>query len=233
MRWELNDIASYRVHARDGSLGTVSDVYFDDMFWMIRYLAVTGESSPTGQRQYLLAPEVISGTDREYGLVSVVLRQHAVLGSPAVVVDKTIPRTEENKLREYYGLPDYWPPLAAGEETPQMYAAHNPRLHSLDEVLGYRVLAGQDEIGALIDIAIDDRSWAIQGLELDASAWLPTGRIWIKPDGVRQVRAQKKEITLSVTREAVASHPKLALTAMQETQGGVLPTHPLPRRCLQ
>ena len=42
MLWALSDISGYSVHARDGDLGTVRDMYFDDVDWRVRYLAVSG-----------------------------------------------------------------------------------------------------------------------------------------------------------------------------------------------
>jgi hypothetical protein len=42
MEAELSALLNFRVHARDGSLGTVRDLYFDDARWTVRYLAVRG-----------------------------------------------------------------------------------------------------------------------------------------------------------------------------------------------
>ena len=74
MRWSLSEVVGYCVHGRDGSLGTVRDVYFDDVAWQVRYLAVTGEGGKPEASRFLLAPEVISSIDREFGLINVFLR---------------------------------------------------------------------------------------------------------------------------------------------------------------
>lgn len=205
MRWELSEIWSYRVHARDGSLGSVSDLYFDDAYWKVRYLVVTGASGQTRPQQRLLAPEAISRTDRECGLISMALRQAAVHGSPAVAAARTLPRQEESKLRAYYGLPDYWPEQTAPDREAIRPSADGTRLYSLGAVLGYHVYAGRDDIGCLCDLVIDDRTWAIQSLEVTASSWLPTQRLWIQPACIQQVREFQQQIVLTIPRAAIMS----------------------------
>ncbi len=207
MRWTLSEISGYSIHGRDGKLGRVLDTYFDDVQWTVRYLAVSG-ATPDTPRTFLLAPEVISSTDREFGLISVFLRTAAVHNSPAVSVNKTIPRQEESRLRAYYGWPNYWPAQSAAAQT-----TADPRLLSLEEIMGYRVLAGEEDIGPLIDLVIDDHTWQIHFLEVDASRWLPAGRVWIRADCIRQLRAAKKQIALNIRRELVRDGLKSGLQA--------------------
>ena len=207
MQWALSEISGYSVHARDGSLGIVQDLYFDDVDWRVRYLAVSG-GVRAGPGKFLLAPEVISSTDREFGLISVFLRTAAVHESPAVTTAGNIPRQEEARLREYYGWPDYWPAPSSSEQGAYTQAAGSPRLLSVEEVLGYRVLAGREDIGPLLDLIIDDHTWKIHCLVVDASHWLPTGRVWVQTDCINQVRGAKQEIALTIPRDKVMHGPQ-------------------------
>jgi hypothetical protein len=207
MNWALSDISGYSVHARDGSLGVVRDMYFDDVDWMVRYLVVSG-GDRSGPGRFLLAPEVISRTDREFGLISVFLRTAAVHDSPMVAAERNLPRQDERRLREYYGWPNYWPAPASAERFSQAQAAGSPRLQSLEAVLGYRVLAGGEDLGPLLDLIVDDHTWKIHCLEVDASSWLPGGRAWVRPDCIQQVRGAKKQITLTILRDAVLASPQ-------------------------
>ena len=194
MRWALSEISGYCLHGRDGSLGTVCDTYFDDEHWVVRYLAVRGHEHAK-PRSFLLAPEAICSTDREFGLISVALRTAAVYNSPSISAPLNLLRAEEARLREYFGWPNYWADAAPSVQT--------PHLHSLEEILGYRVLAGGEDIGPLLDLIIDDHTWQIHFLELDASNWLPAGRIWIRSDCIQLVRKASNQINLNRSRAAV------------------------------
>ncbi len=47
MFMNLRDIEGYRLSARDGEIGHVTDLYFDDECWAVRYLVVaTGSWLP-------------------------------------------------------------------------------------------------------------------------------------------------------------------------------------------
>jgi len=227
MLWALSDISGYTVHARDGNLGTVQDMYFDDVDWRVRYLAVNG-SAKVGPGKFLLAPEVISSTDREFGLISVFLRTAAVHDSPTVAVERLLPRQEEHRLRAYYGWPNYWPtPSAAEQDTPGQ-AGGNPHLYSMEEVLGYRLLAGGEDIGFLMDLIVDDHTWQIHCLELDASSWLPAGRAWVRPACIQQLHGARRQIALTIRRNAVMDSPYSYPPQLCTTAGAVAPQDGTP-----
>jgi hypothetical protein len=211
MRWSLSEISGYRVHGRDGRVGTVADMYFDDVDWMVRYLVVNG-ADQSGPRTFLLSPEVICSTDREFGLISVFLRIAAVHNSPVISVNGHITQQDERRLREYYGWPHYEHAVSTSTQTDDV-----PHLHSLAAVLGHRVLAGEDDIGPLLDFVINDHTWKIHCLEVDASRWLHASRIWIRSDCVKQVNRSTRQIELTIRRKAVLNSPPPDLTVLWPT----------------
>ena len=204
MQAELNELLLFRVNAQKGALGQVTDVYFDDVSWRVRYLAVTSEAGQSGLRQFLLTPEVIGSVERHRGLITLVSRQAAIYSRPVVATARNISRQEEGRVRAFYGLPNYWPnPATPGTDARAPEAVHT-HLHRLGEVLGYRVFVGQDDIGGLLNLAMDDGTWEIQNLEVDASAWLPAGRIWVRAACIQRVREREREIVLTKFRTAAA-----------------------------
>ena len=209
MQWDLSDVLGYRVHARDGSLGTVTNLYVDDVYWKVRYLVVTGEEQP-GERLFPLATEMVSRIDREIGWMSVLVSTDTVRNSPAVATGRTIPWRQELRLREYYGLPYYWFGLAASRRVPLAQAVDSPHLHSLTELLGYRVLAadGAAEIGRLLALSCDDRTWSVHSLEVEASRWWPAGRVWLRSDDIQQVCGSQRQLASGRPLAAVLDRPK-------------------------
>lgn len=216
MQAELTELLLFRVYAEQEALGHVTDVYFDDAGWRVRYLAVTSEAGNSGLRQFLLAPEAIGGIDRHRGLISVVSRQAAVYSRPVVAAARNISRQEEGRVRAHYGLPNYWPNAATPETDVRAPAAVRTHLHRLGAVLGYRVVVGQDDIGSLINLAMEDGTWEIQNLEVDASNWLPAGRIWVRAACIQWMRELEHEIVLTMPRAAAVQRPNAGLRA----QGG-------------
>ena len=208
MRWNLSELSNYRVHARDGSLGMVSNIYFDDGEWVVRYLGVSGEAGQAEPPKYLLAPEVIRRADREFGVLSVFLRMAAVYDSPAVATARNISRQEERRLCKYYGWPKYWSARSAPSQDAQTPTGGKPRLRCLTDVLGYRICADEEDIGSLVDLIIDDRTWKIHCLEVDASHWLPASRIWIRSDCIARIRGTKQQIAVTISRSAAMNSPK-------------------------
>jgi uncharacterized protein YrrD len=57
-----NDLENYTIHATDGTIGHVTDFYFDDERWVIRYLIVdTG--TWLASRKVLISPVAIGNPD--------------------------------------------------------------------------------------------------------------------------------------------------------------------------
>ena len=209
MQWDLSEVLGYRVHARDGSLGTVTDLYVDDVYWKVRYLVVAGDEQP-GTLHFLLATEMISRIDREIGWMSVLLNTDMVHDSPAVTNGRHIPWREESWLRAYYGLPSYCSGLYASRSLVPAHSVGSPRLHSLEELRGYRVRAGdgEEDIGPLMDLVFDDHTWAVHSLAVGASRWCPAGHVWISSHDIKQVHTARKQIALGIPLDAVLNRPK-------------------------
>lgn len=205
MQWNLSEVLGYRVHGRDGSLGTVTDLYFDDNDWVVRYLVIIGDD-PKVPRRFLLAPERIGRIDREIGWLSVFVSTATVRDSPPAATGRHLFWSEEHGLRAYDGLSGHWP-----ERVPAAQGVRSglSQLHSLGSILGSRVLAGENEenIGLLLDLVFDDCRWAVHSLEVDASCWLPAGRVWIRSSGIRQVRGSSKQVVLGLPLDALLTSP--------------------------
>ncbi len=105
----LSSLKKFGIHAKDGSLGTVSDFLFDDSTWKVRWLVVDTGGWLTGRRVLLHPSAVISA---EYGAeyLNVALTKAQVEASPDIVQDRPISQQMQNDLYGYYG----WDPLWGG-----------------------------------------------------------------------------------------------------------------------
>jgi len=107
MPQSTNGLHSFKIHARDGEIGTLEDLYFDDGQWIVRYLVVdTGKWLPG--RRVLIAPASVQTVDWSARTIQVNLTRDQVRNSPDAGADKPVSRQHEEELSAYYGWPSYW-----------------------------------------------------------------------------------------------------------------------------
>jgi len=57
-------------------------------------------------------------------------------------------------------------------------------LRALSALIGYTVESEEGEIGHVDDLLIDDRTWAIRYLVVNAEKWCPDKHVWVSPEWV-------------------------------------------------
>lgn len=224
MLYRLRDIQSCTLEARDGEIGDVHDVYFDDRFWTVRYLVVdTGKWLPG--RKVLIAPEAFGEPDVFSRRVPVDLSREQIKQSPDRSSDLPVGRQQEIELRQHYGWPLYWesyPSLgvgaAVGLPSPAVAAAvppgeaedaidGDPNLRSAREVNHYVVAARDGEVGQVADFILEGQEWIVRYLLVDTGKWLPGKRVPIAPQWSREVDWVSRRVHLDLDRRAVKEAP--------------------------
>jgi hypothetical protein len=229
----FDHLRGYAIHASDGEIGALRDVYFDDQSTLVRYFVVDTGTWLAGKR-VLLAPAVVGGVDPERGEIITGLTRQQVEDSPPVETEKPVSHEQELALHAYYGWQPYWavPPLAGslapywgtampaaarvrlGEERVAEEVAarererRDPHLHSAREVEGYRVAATDGEIGHLEDFFIDDQDWAIQLLGIDTRNWLPGRKVVISPSWLHGIDWPGRRIEVDLSRQQIKDSPE-------------------------
>jgi hypothetical protein len=233
MLHSLNAIRGYAIHASDGEIGSLRDVYFDDQSTLVRYFVVDTGTWLPGKR-VLLVPAVVGGVDAERGEIVTGLTAQQVEDSPPVETEKPVSRQQELALHTYYGWQPYWAasPLA-GSLAPYWGAAmpatahvrpgqepvaeevaarereqRDPHLRSAREVEGYHVAATDGEIGHVEDFFIDDRDWAIQLLGIDTRNWLPGRKVVISPRWLHGIDWAGGKVQVDLTRQQIKDSPE-------------------------
>jgi sporulation protein YlmC with PRC-barrel domain len=226
-----NHIRNYAIHASDGEIGSLHDLYFDDRSTAVRYLVIdTGQWLPG--RRVLVAPAAIGGLDPVRQEVITGLTRQQVQDSPGVETDQPVSRQQETALHTHYGWTPYWtaPPLAGtlgpywgaampaagavaedrvAEEMAAREREHSdPHLRSAREVEGYYVAATDGEIGHVEDLLIDDADWTINLLAIDTRNWLPGRKVVISPGWLRAVDWPNRQVEVDLTRDQIKASPE-------------------------
>jgi len=220
-------LQGFVIHAKDGELGSVEDLYFDDETWAIRYLAVeTG--GWLGGKPVLISPFSITEVDWQAKKLHVSLNRKQVENSPALDVHQTVSRQHEGRYLDYYGYPSYWdgpylwgpalypagyimPAPATGSEKAAAAAWSEPEdshLRSVASVTGYHISASDGEIGHVAGFFIDDDAWAIRYLEVATNNWWPGKKVLLSPAWVENVSWSESAVHVAVTRAMIQDAPE-------------------------
>lgn len=210
----LNGIRGYAVHARDGDVGKVSEFYFDDQTWNVRYLVVETGGWFSGKK-VLISPASFSGPpDWKQQIFPVNLTMDEIKESPDIDADRPVSRQTEALLAEYYRWPVYWgAPGVLTLESPMPLGAvriaekGDPGLRSAKEVSGYSIEAAGGAIGEVEDFIADDEDWSIRYLVVDTGRWLPGKKVLVAAQWVSDISWTDQKIDVDLSSEIIRKSP--------------------------
>jgi uncharacterized protein YrrD len=221
-------LKGYKLNGLDGDIGKVTEFYFDDRHWTIRYLVADTGSWLTG-RKVLISPYALIAVNKEQKHISIDLTKKQIEDSPSLDSDRPVSRQFEESYYGYYGWPMYWSgPYMWGPSENIVHdrekwkqfkpgeKAWNPHLRSTDEVCGYGIQATDGEIGHVQDFIIDDQTWAIRYLVVDTRNWWPGKKVLISPPWIERVSWSESKVFVTLARETIRQSP--------EYKEGTLPT---------
>lgn len=215
MLHNVKDLRGDKIAARDGEIGSVDQVYFDDQDWRVRYFVVdTGGWLPG--RKVLISPVSIDRSRSSEDAIAVGLSRDQVEHSPGIDADKPVDRQYEEAYARYYGISLYWappeaavvPPVDRSDKRAQKLMeaerkAAESHLRSSGEVIGYAIHAADGRIGHVEDLRVDDRNWAVSDLVVDTRDWLPGKKVLVPPSAVEAIDWETREVRLRMSREDV------------------------------
>lgn len=217
---ELN---GYKLIGRDGEVGKVKELYFDDRHWTVRYL-VAETGTWLSERQVLISPHALRGINKETEDVSVGLTRKQIEDSPAVDTDMPVSRQREQELHSYYGWSPYWSMgtyagvgfpvpgslsgMVGAGDVAMAQPAGDPSLRNMQEVRGYTIQSTNGEIGHVEDFVIDDETWAIRYLIVDTQNWWSGKKVLISPQWIERVSWDESTVFINLSREAIRQSPE-------------------------
>lgn len=209
--------------ATDGEIGKITELYFDDKTWTIRYLIVETGNWLFG-RKVLISPQALIAPDWGKEIFPVNLTMEQVKNSPDVDTQKPVSRQQEIELNKHYPWNNYW---AGGfysgsvvlptsndlindtvNPTDAEQSDDNPHLRSTAIVTGYRILALDGEIGDVEDFIIDDGTWKVEFMLVDTGKWLPGKKVLVSPKWIKEIFWETSTVIVQALVEQVKSSPE-------------------------
>jgi hypothetical protein len=221
----LRDLEGFRLAATDGEIGHVTDLYFEDNDWAVRYLVVATGNWLFGKK-VLISPNAVEQVKWDDECVKVALTIEQVRDSPDIDTDRPISRQQEAEYHLYYNFPPYWGGVAlwgrydqpgaettdddtAATEQDRKYGAKwDSHLRSAKEVRGYRVEAIDGLVGHLDNFLMETETWAIRYLVVNTGGRLKKHEILFTPKLVDQVKWAEATVNVNASRQLMETAPE-------------------------
>jgi hypothetical protein len=188
------------IAARDGKIGWIADVYFDDARWALRYLVVdTGRAMP--RHEVLVPAAAIASAGLDHGEVPVKLTRDEVEHCPDADTQPPV----YLQFDAHLGYPHFlsrphWRELAPG-------APVDRHLRSTRILIGYDVLAFDRPVGHVEDFRLQPPEWTIACIVASEGGWRRSPRYRIRPEAVELIDWPAHTIQLRVPRASLAAEP--------------------------
>ena len=227
MLTNLNDLRECAIEATDGNIGHISDFYFDDETWVIRYFVVN-TGSWLSSRKVLITPAAVKHANWKNRILSVALTREQVKSSPDIDTDKPVSRQHEKANLSHYGYPAYWTgaltmtghssvaPVAANdyEEADNFrdvdeikHRDDDHHLRSCKAISGYHIEAIDGDIGHVEDILVDEETWALRYFIVNTSNWWLGHSVLIAPQWIKSISWATEKVAVDLDQKAIQKAP--------------------------
>jgi uncharacterized protein YrrD len=236
----FKSLTKYAIRAKDGDLGHIRDLFFDDSSWRVRYLVVDTSFWLLG-RKVMVSPSAIE-TDQPLPdrMFAVALTKEKIRNSPAINHDVAVSRQMESHLSDYYGWPAYWSEAAqrAGEAYPFAHPdlpyppqytppRQEPEAHlrSTSEILSYHLLTSDEKYYELKDVLLNTSTWQISHLVVKTGTWRKSHLVLLPQILVNEINWFRREVVTAATNDELESAPEFSLDVFNRTYESDLLNH--------
>ena len=233
----MKDLENYTIGATNGDIGQVTDFYFDDQAWVIRYLVVDA-GSWLSSRKVLISPLSVHDQNWVHLRLPVSFTKEQVRNSPAIDTEKPVSRQHEIDDFSYFSHADYgggagiwgdgmypylmdpaYPPSgldradrdradeALASAKEEQHRHDDPRLRSCKAVIGYHIRATDGDIGHVHSLLIDEESWAIRYLVVSTRNGWLGHLVLVAPQWIKDIRWTDKSVSVNLSRGEVRDAP--------------------------
>ena len=226
--FSANSLLGYHLHATDGEIGSLHDIYFDDESWAIRYFVVdTGDWLP--DKKVLVSPGFIGLPDEEREILPVSLAKNELENCPERDSEKPVSRQHDESLLEpriwqTYWIGGYYPVAGTGMSLPivpvfedrnrldvdpaKCIGDGDPHLRSIDAVTGYSAVSTDSRRWYVDDFVIDCNIWKIKYITVARGKWFAEKKVQIPVELIREVSWDDFSVFISLSDEAFEQSPE-------------------------
>lgn len=212
---------TYLPDSLDGEIGEVTEFYFDDRQWSIRYLVAETGNWLNGRR-VLVSSDILPGATSDNHPPSNDRRRNQIGDTPSGDDDRSVSLSSGMSDSGCHGWPSYrGGPLTWGANS--TYDSHHDRrfsptggepesgdlhLRNSRDLTGCHLHGNDGEIGEVEDFLIDDKTWLIRYLVVNTRYWWLGKNILITPEWLDHLRWSDDDLFVDLSREEIQLPPK-------------------------
>lgn len=214
----IHSIQGFSIHAKDGDIGELKTLHFDDRTWKIRYLVVRLGGFWDAKDVLILPAEAHEVSCKEKH-IEIGLTKEQVKKAQPYSSDLPVSIQEEiidAKNFETLYLADPW----SGAFLPMWFPdlSHQDKL--LTEIGDIHLREGEitddfsvldkdgNKAGKIKDFVIDDESWEIKFIIVDTNGIFPYGDVLVSAYHVSSFKTSNKELSIDLSKEQLENCPK-------------------------
>ena len=226
----LTDLQDYTLRTQDGAAAPIQDFIIDDFNWAVRYVV-----AQVGERLVALSTTVFTDFDDQQQAGVTRLNEAAILDGPSIDPARPLSREDELMLSEHYGWTPYWQTDQGGDVPNTMpgdltaiplldiqaeidrererlvpvtsSTGKESHLRSARTILGYTVMARDEDAGKLSEILVQSDDWNLHYLVVDTGGMLPGKKAVLSPQWVQKIDADDSRILVDLDRETLQKSP--------------------------
>jgi sporulation protein YlmC with PRC-barrel domain len=221
MLLSFKDMVGNPVNARDGHVGKVEDVLFEDTDHRVKHVVIDTHRWMPGKR-VIVPPRAVTRADAKEGLIDIDLTKQQLEDSPEVTEDMPVSMQHEVEHRGIFQPMAMWynagvspytflePLLAMEVEALGLDGSKrskDPHLRSAAELMGYHVKATDGDVGRVDDVLLDTEHWKVQYLIVDTHELWPGGKVLVSTDWLKEVSWEGSWVRVDHTMEAIRAAP--------------------------
>ncbi|MDQ8204306.1 PRC-barrel domain-containing protein [Pelagicoccus sp. SDUM812003] len=196
----------------DGEVGSISDVYFDDSTWLIRYLVVEIGDKIEPQHA-LLAPEAFdkNALAQPKPLRTTISRAQ-IESCPPFKTFPAITRSYKETVHHHYGWSAYW--LDGSQINASEGDMIGPvrekevdgdaiHLRTFKSLFGYRLNASDGPVGKVSSLTIDTHKWKVAELVIETGNWFSGKQVLSLPESIEHIDHHHSTIHVALTKQKI------------------------------
>jgi hypothetical protein len=195
----VNDLRQVTIAATDGELGSVRDLYFDDLNWAVRYLVVdTGNWLP--DRWVLVSPTSVRRWDPDPSVLRVSLTKTQFKACVDMNTRPGVDQAIRGQARE----------------------CREPHLQAATTVMGYALETEDGEIGHVEDLLVDDTACVIRYLRVDTKDRWAGKSVLVAPQWLTEVTRDDSKRFFCIVTAVDDSTQRTAIPPSEYRHPGLL-----------
>ncbi|PYZ98764.1 hypothetical protein CR205_09385 [Alteribacter lacisalsi] len=210
----------FTVFGEEGEIGSVSDLFFDEHTWTVRYIVMNAGNWLKGEQRFLSPASIQSYSVEEERLHANITKEQAK-ESPSPE-DEPMTRKFERQFSKFYGLNPYW--MGAGlwgsGAVPRDLTREDPdslddlreeetSILSVKDLIGYELSTGDESFGKVKDVLIEEDSFKIRYFVVDTNRWLPGGKeVVVSTEWILDVNWSQSLVSVELSKDKIKSAPE-------------------------